>query len=260
MKQLSLLNGALTAAQIGSGADLLILHSLLTDRHAFDLVLPTLSQRFRVTLINLPGFHGSRPVAARMETFADRLADGVRALNLPSDTILMGNGFGGIVSVALAIRHGDLFGRLVFVDAAAGFPDTGKEAFRVMAQKVAAEGMGAIADIAAKRVFHEDFLAAHPNAVAERRQVLLGIDPDGFATACQILVTADMKNDLGRIRAPSLVIVGELDTATPPFLGRELADGIRGALFHELRGCGHCPPLEQPQAFLAAVDGFLTGR
>jgi pimeloyl-ACP methyl ester carboxylesterase len=172
----------------------------------------------------------------------------------------MGNGFGGIVGVALAIRHNDLFARLIFVDAAAGFPEAGKEAFRVMAQKVTAEGMGAIAEIAARRVFHESYLAKRPNALAELRQMLLGIDPEAFVTACEILVSADMTNDLGRIRAPSLVIVGELDAATPPVLGCELAAGIPGALFHELKDCGHCPPLEQPQAFLAAVDGFLVGE
>ena len=258
MTQLSLLNGALTGVQTGNGRDLLILHSLLTDRHAFDPVIPALRERFRVTLINLPGFHGPRPAAALMETFAARLADGVRDLGLPADTILMGNGFGGFVSVALAIRHGGLFGRFIFADAGAGFPESGKEAFRVMARKVATDGMGAIADIAARRVFHDAYLATHPSAVAERREVLLGIDPDAFAAACQILVALDMKADIRRIRAPSLVVVGELDTATPPELGRELVAGIPGALFQELKGCGHCPPLEQPQAFLAAIDGFLT--
>ena len=41
--------------------DLVVLHSLLADRHAFDPVLPALAAKHRVTLINLPGFHGSQP-------------------------------------------------------------------------------------------------------------------------------------------------------------------------------------------------------
>jgi len=53
------------------------------------------------------------------------------------------------------------------------------------------------------------------------------------------------------------VVVGELDAATPLDLARELAERIEGARFVLLPGCGHCPPLEQPDAFLAAVAPFL---
>jgi pimeloyl-ACP methyl ester carboxylesterase len=52
-------------------------------------------------------------------------------------------------------------------------------------------------------------------------------------------------------------MVGELDAATPLDLARALADGIDGARFVLLPGCGHCPPLEQPDAFLEAIGAFL---
>jgi 3-oxoadipate enol-lactonase len=51
--------------------------------------------------------------------------------------------------------------------------------------------------------------------------------------------------------------VGSLDAATPPALARELASGIPGARLVELPGCGHCPPLQQPAAFMAAIAPFL---
>jgi 3-oxoadipate enol-lactonase len=55
------------------------------------------------------------------------------------------------------------------------------------------------------------------------------------------------------------VVVGELDAATPLDLARELAAGITGARFVLLPRCGHCPSLEQPAAFLAAIGPFLEG-
>ena len=55
-------HGALTAARVGQGRDLVILHSLLADRTAFDPVLERFTAKHRVTLINLPGFHGSQPL------------------------------------------------------------------------------------------------------------------------------------------------------------------------------------------------------
>jgi pimeloyl-ACP methyl ester carboxylesterase len=54
-QQLSAGRGALTAVRTGAGRDLVILHSLLADRHAFDPVLEALAAKHRVTLFNLPG-------------------------------------------------------------------------------------------------------------------------------------------------------------------------------------------------------------
>jgi pimeloyl-ACP methyl ester carboxylesterase len=83
--------------------------------------------------------------------------------------------FGGTVAVAMALRHGDKFGKLVLSDVAAAFPLEGRKAFEVTAAKVAREGIGSVATISANRVFHEAYLAAHPEAIEQRRSVLLGI-------------------------------------------------------------------------------------
>jgi len=54
-----------------------------------------------------------------------------------------------------------------------------------------------------------------------------------------------------------MVMVGSEDATTPAALARQLADGIRGAKFAELAGCGHCPQLENPRAFVGEVERFL---
>jgi 3-oxoadipate enol-lactonase len=60
-EQLTAGHGALKAVRTGQGRDLVVLHSLLADRHAFDPVLPRLAAKHRVTLFNLPRYHGSEP-------------------------------------------------------------------------------------------------------------------------------------------------------------------------------------------------------
>ena len=250
--------GRLTAVQTGSGPDLLVVHSLLADRAAFDPVLPWLAARFRVTLLNLPGFHGSACIAPGIETYADHLAQVFTPGGLGRDTTIIGNGFGGTVAVAMALRHGETFGRLVLSDVAAGFPPEGRKAFEMMASKVEQEGLGSVATISANRVFHAAYLAAYPEAIEDRRRVLMGIAPEGFIAACRSLMTADLTPQLGAIRNPTRVVCGELDAATPPALCRLLAATIPGASYVELPGCGHCPPLEQPEAFIAAIEDFLT--
>ena len=254
MKHLAAAEGDLTAVQEGEGPDLVILHSLLTDRTAFDPVLPRLSKTHRVTLFNLPGFHGSKPVDARLDAYVARIREGFDAFGIKAGATLLGNGFGGTLALAFALAHGDRLGRLVVCDAAAGFPDAGKQAFRVMAEKVAAGGLGAIAEIAANRVFHAAYLAKHPGVIEERKAALMAIDPAAFQAACGILVEADLLPSLAGLKVPTLVICGELDQATPPALNRAIASAVPGARYVELPGCGHCPPLEQPDAFLAALS------
>jgi len=250
----------LDVVQAGAGRDLVLLHSLLTDRSAFDRVVPELARTRRLTLVNLPGYGASSPAGPDVEDYADRIAELLSALGLPQQTDVLGNGFGGFISIALAARHGGKFDRLIVADALATFPEPAKLPLRNLAAKVAQEGMGGALDIAIRRMFPEAFIAANPQVVAERKRVLeQEADPTSFQRACRALAALDFMPVLGNIRNPTLVMVGARDQTTPPALARQLADGIRGAKFLEIPGCGHCPQIENPQAFVDAVNGFLPG-
>jgi len=257
MDRLTSKNGRITAFRAGTGPDLVVLHSLLTDYAAFAHVLPELAAGRRVTLVNLPGFHGSAAVEATPAAYVGWLGEALDAFGVGGSVNLLGNGFGGTLALAFALDHPESVGRLILCDVAAGFPEAGKQAFRVMAEKVAESGMGAIADIAARRVYHDAYIAAHPAAIAERRDVLLRVDPAAFQAACKLLVGIDLLPRCAGLRVPTHVIFGELDQATPPALNRTIAERIPGATLTMLPGCGHCPPLEAPAAFLAAVAALL---
>ena len=59
------------------------------------------------------------------------------------------------------------------------------------------------------------------------------------------------------MKVPTLVVCGEFDQATPPTLNKLVADKVDGARYLQLPGCGHCPALEQPQAFINAIKDFV---
>lgn len=258
LERLSAGRGALTAVRTGEGRDLVLLHSLLADRHAFDPVLPTLAAKHRVTLFNLPGFHGSQPaMLALMDAYLAVIEDGFDEFGITKDSVLIGNGFGGTVALAFALAHPERISKLVVSDAAAGFPPEGREAFAVMAQKVADGGLGSIAEIAAKRVFSPAYLSAHPEKIEERKKVLLGIEPKAFQAACRILQETDLVPLLHHMKVPTIVVCGEFDQATPPALNKQIVEKVPGAKYVELPGCGHCPPLEQAEQFLAAIKDFV---
>jgi pimeloyl-ACP methyl ester carboxylesterase len=68
---------------------------------------------------------------------------------------------------------------------------------------------------------------------------------------------ADSTDLLASISCPTLVVVGELDALTPPSVAQEYAAQIPGAQLVVITNAGHLSNLEQPEAFLQAVRGFL---
>ncbi|MGN6388709.1 MAG: alpha/beta fold hydrolase [Burkholderiaceae bacterium] len=241
----------------GQKRDLVLLHSLLADRSVFDTVVPALAAEFRLTLVALPGYDGSDPAGSEIGGIADRVAGVFEACELPRDTALLGNGFGGFVALATAIRHGKRFGKLIVADSLATFPEPNKVPLRGLAGKVRAQGMAGAIEIALGRMFPPAFQQANPNIVAERKAALEKMNPAHFVESIDALVGLDFSADLTKIANPTLVMVGALDMTTPAPLVRELAHGIPGARFLEIADAGHCPQLEQPDAFTAAVKAFL---
>jgi 3-oxoadipate enol-lactonase len=255
------MNGlAVEYKQDGSGPDLLLLHSLLTEMSVFDRVAPPLTREYRVTRLNLPGFGASDPVAlSSVGEHADHVAGTMDALSLPPTVAVFGNGFGAFVALELAIRHGERFGRLMAADTAPGFPEAAKAPFRGMAEKVRASGISAILDTAMGRMFPAEFQAAHSEVVAARKAALARADGECFARACLALAALDLRPRLGSIRNPTLVMCGTFDQTTPPALAREVAGAIPGAVYRDIEGSGHCPMLEQPEALVAMIEWFLSG-
>lgn len=239
---------------VGEGPDLVLLHSLLSDRGAFDQVKDGLAASFRLHLVSLPGYGASASgEESTVEAYSDRVASDLGL----KDFFLLGNGFGGFVALGIAIRHPARVARLIAAPALAGFPPPAKEPFRVMAAKVREGSMQAVLEAAIQRMFPPAFIAAHPDIVAARKRALAQADPQAFARACIALSNLDFGSSLKKITCKTLVMVGLLDRTTPPALARELAGGIAGAQYQELPGCGHCPQIEQPEQFSAALRGFL---
>jgi pimeloyl-ACP methyl ester carboxylesterase len=242
---------------VGAGRNLVLLHSLLSDRTSFEPLAARIAKERRLILVNLPGFGRSPPTGPTLSDYADAVAAAFDDLTLPRDTDVLGNGLGGFVALMLASRHGARFARMVLVGSAIAFPQAGRSTFRALADKVEQDGMAAVADAAMRRMFPEEFIAARPEIVAGREAVFRTIDAGVFADACRMLAALDLGEQLARIRNPTLIVVGAEDQATPPVLGRALAERLPNATLIELPGLGHCPHIQDPDAFVAAVAPFL---
>ena len=242
---------------VGDGRNLVLLHSLLSDRTSYEPLAARIADQRRLILVNLPGFGRSPPAGPAVSDHADAVAAMFDDLELPPETDVLGNGLGGFVALALASRHGTRFRRVVLVGSAIAFPEAGRATFRALTDKVEQDGMAAVAGAAMRRMFPEPFIAANPEVIAGREAAFRQIDPGVFAAACRALAALDLSDQLARIRNPTLIVVGAEDQATPPALGRALAARLLDARLIELPGLGHCPHIQDPDAFVAAVAPFL---
>ena len=249
--------GTVNAAQSGKGPPLFLFHSLLSDRASFDAIVPELSQSFRVIVPELPGFGRSQAVSGGLADAADRMAEAVKDAAGGEDAIVLGNGYGGFVALQLAIRHPGVATRFILADCGAAFSEAGREAFRNMAAASKAKGLSAITDVAMRRLFAPDFQAAHPDLMADRRGAFLRTDLEVFCAACDALASLDLRPELGKVKAPVLVLVGEHDEATPPPMSHELAAGLPQAHLEIIPGCAHVPQLQSPRLFLDVISDFL---
>ena len=84
------------------------------------------------------------------------------------------------------------------------------------------------------------------------------IDPEAFRIGAEAVWLADQRDRLATIEVPTLILVGDQDTVTPPDLSRELADMIEGADLQTLAGAGHLANIERPSDFNRLVEEFVA--
>ncbi|MEV6525274.1 alpha/beta fold hydrolase [Longispora sp. NPDC051575] len=167
--------------------------------------------------------------------------------------VLGGVSMGGYVTMAVLRRYPERIGALILADTKAGAdaPDAAANRLR-MAESVLAGGddtepLAARMLAPGSPVIEEvqrGVRAANPAAVAWAQRAMAA-RPDSFDTLRQVTV-------------PTLVLVGELDTTTPPAEAHKIADAVPGARLVTIPGAGHLPPWERPAEFTAAVRAFTS--
>ena len=259
-KILNIGNKKLSLDISGSGTPIVLFHSLLADSSSFAPLAAELIKTHEVISLNLPGFGDSDFVGGDLNTIADHLAQGIESLKLSEKPIFLGNGYGGFIALITSIRHPELASRLVLADCGAMFSEPGRAAFKGMSAAAKEKGLGAIADVAMRRLFAPEFQEKNPELVADRKQRFLTLDTETFHGACTALAGLDIRDQLSKVTQPVLVMVGEMDEATPPPMSVELHAGLSNATLNILSGLAHVPQLQAPAVFMNAIRDFINGK
>ncbi|MDG4786890.1 3-oxoadipate enol-lactonase [Micromonospora sp. WMMD1102] len=229
-----------------SGAPALVLGSSLGTSGAMWLPqLPALTRRYRVIRYDHLG-HGDSDVPAGPYTIAEL---GRAVLGLLDDLDLprvsyAGLSLGGMVGMWLAANAPERIDRLVLLCTSAWLgPAAG---WRDRAAATRTGGMETVADAVLGRWFTPDFAVRRPELVAAYRSMLTATPPEGYAGCCEAIAAMDLRDDLARIAAPTLVLAGADDPAVPVEHARLLADRIPGAGLGIIDGAAHLASVEQP--------------
>ncbi|WP_420477157.1 3-oxoadipate enol-lactonase [Noviherbaspirillum sp. ST9] len=238
------------------GKSVLVLsNSLGTSLEMWAPQAEALSEHFQVLRYDTRG-HGQSGVPPGPYTMSILAADVVGLLDHLgiAKAHFCGLSLGGITGMRLALDFPERIDRLVLCNTAAFIGPPGNWTAR--AEKVRAEGMGAIADAVVTRWLTPDFAEGHADLVTGLRRMLVATDAEGYAANCCAVRDADLREEVRHITAPTLVIAGSGDVPTPPSDAAYLAATIPGAQYVELEAA-HISNLQQPVRFTAAVLAFL---
>lgn len=240
----------------GRGRPLVLLHGWGMNAAIWEPLLPGLTERFRVTVIELPG-HGESPaaIAADLSEWA-RLCVSVA----PARALWAGWSLGGQVALRVALDNPARVDGLCLVATTPRFvqaPDwpcaMPPETFRQFADALERDPEGTLLRFLALQVKgaeHErETLRLLRDEIAQRPPA----DRRGLKQGLDLLLRTDLRHELRSLKHRSCWLLGTRDALVPRSLPGRLGDLVPNARIMPLEGAGHAPFLSHPQAVLAAL-------
>jgi 3-oxoadipate enol-lactonase/4-carboxymuconolactone decarboxylase len=234
---------------------LVLLTSIGTDLSLYDPVVPLLTPDFRVIRLDTRG-HGASDAPAG-DYSLDLLADDVLAVMDAAGAekaSVCGTSLGGMIAMTMAAQAP---GRVEALILACTSPAMDPSVWNQRLALIRAEGMGAIVEAVMGRFFSEAFRAQHPEIVETVRAGMLAQSVDGYAGCGAAIRDMAPLDRLSAIVAPTLVVTGAKDLATPfEGHGHHIVAAVANARHVEIGGA-HLPSLEAPTALAGAVRDFV---
>lgn len=232
-------------------------NSLGSTHRMWDAQVADLEPRFRVVRYDTRG-HGDSPVPAgpySIDDLADDLLNvldriGVRKAHL------VGLSLGGMTAMRVAARNPERVDRLVLLCTAAQLPPA--QGWTDRAAAVRSGGSRAVAPAVVERWFTADHLDSHAVERNEWEQMIAATPAEGYAGCCEAIAELDLREEISTIAAPTLVIAGEDDPATPPATLAEIAAAIPGASLLVVPRSAHLANAERADLITPAILDHLA--
>lgn len=230
-------------------------NSLGTTMAMWEEAARALAGEFRCLRYDTRGHGGSEVPGAgfEVEDLALDVAALLDGLGI-AQAHIVGLSLGGMTGQVLAVMRPDLVDRLVLVATSAHMPPANLWTER--AAMVRSRGMAAIADNVIARWFTPAEKGS-AGAQATRRILVEEVPQEGYALCCEAISRMDLRERIGAIRAPTLVVAGAEDPATPVAMAEEIRARIPGAELAVVADAAHLISVERPEALTALIASFL---
>jgi 3-oxoadipate enol-lactonase len=237
------------------GPVLMLSNSLGTNLHMWDDQVPAWSRHFRIVRYDRRG-HGKSSVPKGRYTM-ERLGRDVLTV---LDTLAIpkinwcGLSMGGMVGQWVGANAPNRVDKLILSNTSSYFAD--KSLWEARLKTVREKGLAAIVDANMERWFTKQFRERNPQAIAKMREIFLATKTDGYIGCGEGIRDMDHRPLLAKISAPTLVIAGKQDPATPlegnEFICHHIPDARLAVL-----DAAHIANIEQPQVYADTVLKFL---
>jgi 3-oxoadipate enol-lactonase len=234
---------------------LMLSNSLGTSLHMWDDQVARWTKHFRLVRYDRRG-HGKSSVprgAYTMERLGRDVVGVLDALNIAKIN-WCGLSMGGMVGQWLGANAANRIDKLILSNTACFFPD--KTIWEGRLKLVREKGLEGIVDANMERWFTKDFRARSPQTMERMKTMFVATNVEGYIGCGEAIRDMDHRPLLARIGAPTLVIAGKQDPATPLEGNEFIRQHIPGAKIAVL-DAAHIANMEQPKIYADTVLGFL---
>lgn len=248
----------------GEGETILFAHGLLWSREMFEDQIKYFRDRYRCVSFDFRG-QGKSEVSETGYDMDSLTLDAVELIKkLDCGPVhFAGLSMGGFIGMRLAIRHAELLRSLTLLETSAD-PEAEENAPKYKMLNFIGRwfGFGLVAGKVMPIMFGRKFMEDPERADLRQRwrQMLIDNDRVGTTRAAKgVIYREGVYGQLGSINVPTLIIVGDQDTATVPAKSERMHAAIDGSALVYIEGAGHSSTIEEPAQVNAAMDEFLAG-
>jgi len=248
----------------GSGPETIVFsHGLLMSGDMFSEQVKAFQQDYRCISYDHRGQSRSEVAESGydMDTLTGDAAALIRELGC-APCHFAGLSMGGFVGMRLAIHHPELLKSVILMETTADpEPEQNKGPYRRMAFVGRWISFRLVINPLMKIMFGRSFLEdpAKQELREKWKKHLLGLNRAGTSRAAHGVIDREgVYDQLGKIKTPTLIIVGKEDVATPPVKSQRMRDAIPGAVYRELPRGGHSACIEEPEAVTQAMRDFFA--
>ncbi len=236
-----------------------LIHSLALDRSVWNGVVAELAPHASILAYDCRGHGRSSPVTMRYtaDLFADDLGQLMDHVGWPAATVA-GCSMGGCVAQAFAANYAERTQGACLIDTTAWYGADAPAKWRERAATAIAKGMGALIDFQVTRWFTDAFRATHGETIAALTAVFLANDVRCYERTCEMLGTEDLRPLLTSIKAPTAVVVGAEDYATPISMAEALHQSIPQSTLTVIAQGRHITPAECPREIARELKKLLN--